>query len=167
MSNKKKELLESLVEFKKKYDRLPTRQDFEAKKITPSYRTYFRIFKNTKNIAKQVDLYERDELVFKEERKEETTPNKATNRITKFRCPFCGSHIQQPFEWATCKTYILMRLVGLIGNNSTNGDYTNAIFDSLFRIFGDGHKDVEFSLRHEGYFETYQKRVGAYENRKA
>ena len=155
-----KEMLESLVEFKKKHGCLPTRKDFEALKITPSYRTYYRVFKNAKNMAKQVDLFERGELVFEDERKEESMPNKATDRITKFRCPFCGSHIQQSFDWATCKTTIIMKLVKLIKNNSSNGDYAPVVFDCLATIFGEGHQDVEYSLRHEGYFEAYQKRVG-------
>lgn len=159
MAFNKKKLLDGLLRFKKAVGRLPCKQDFETKAITPSYRTYLRAFESLENMEKQLDLYERGELVFKDERRVELTPNKATKRKSNFSCPFCGSNIQKPFDYCTCKDLIIWRLVDLIKSHSTDTEYCHAVFDCLAKTFGAAHQEVENALRREGFFAAYQMRV--------
>jgi len=156
--NTKQDLLEKLRLFKAEYGRLPTRGDFEDKLIEPSFMTFHRTLGNAEAMAKALDLYERGEMVFeKRELKSEVSKSKKV-----FQCVFCGSRTQKPFDYATCKDYIISRLIDLIKRNSENSDYTAAIFDSIAKIFGPGdetNETAERALRNEGYFEAYRKRT--------
>lgn len=171
-NSKQKKLLDALKHFKAEHGRMPTRKDFKDKLIEPSYVTFFRVFGSVEKMAKELDLYERGETVF--ENPEEQAEGKEQfpdsegglppiRHIRKprvpFRCGFCGGNIQKSFEWATARSYIIYRLIGLIKNNPGNGEYTPAIFDALAKIFGASNNEVEKGLRKEGYYEAYLKRI--------
>jgi len=152
----KSDLITRLIQFKDENGRLPTRKDFKGKRITPNKNVYYKIFGDMKNAAKQVDLLQQGELVF-EAGKSVWHPALKGYR---FRCPFCGSGLQAPFNYATCKDYILSRFMDHIKNNLKNKDYLDAVFDCLASVFGEANADVEKALRAEGFFSAYQKRNG-------
>ncbi len=160
MKNTKQNLLEMLSLFKAENNRLPTRQDFEAKRIEPSFMTFYRILGNVEAWAKELDLYERGETVFNDPREgAESFYAEASKTKTEFRCVWCGGYIQKPFNYENAKSYIVYRLIRQIKDNPGNGDYQAAVFDSLARIFGTGSEYVEKELRNEGLFNAYQERI--------
>jgi len=151
MSYSKKELINKLIEFENERGHLPTRQDFKVKKITPSHATFYRIFNGKENMIKELELYKKGELVF-------DTKEKIFEKKPKFRCPFCGSSIQEPFDYNTCKDTIRRRLIDRLNKNG-NKDYSNGVIDSLVDVLGRRNQEVEQALRKEGLLGAYLERL--------
>lgn len=53
----KKDLISILIKFKKKHGRLPSKDDFAAKRIQPSMRTFQRKFGTIRNALEEADKY--------------------------------------------------------------------------------------------------------------
>jgi hypothetical protein len=157
LSYSKQDLLGNLIEFKKKHNRYPTTEDFEKKKITPTRKAFYRKFGNMKKAFGEADLFEKGELVFIQEKK-------VSRRPTPFGCPFCGSYLQKPFDYATCKHYIIIRFMELLNNNN-NRDYSNAVFDCFLAVFGPGNLEAENALRKEGFLKEYLERQESMNNK--
>ena len=157
MSYSKQDLLGNLIEFKKNYNRYPTTEDFETKKITPTRKAFYRKFGDMNKACEEADLFEKGELVFNQE-------DKISRKSTKFRCPFCGSHLQEPFDYATCKHYIMMRFMELLKKDN-NRDYSNAVFDCFLAVFGPGNLEAEDALRNEGFLKEYLERQKSINNK--
>lgn len=161
MSYSKQDLLDRLIAFKNEHNRYPTRQDFRSKKITPSKNVFYRIFGSMENTFKQAELFESGELVLEEKQKTRHTISKKIG----FSCPFCGSDIQKPFDYATCKTYIILRFVEHIKKNHANKDYLNGIFDCMASVFGRDHRDVERAIGEAGFLKAYLNRQESKNNK--
>lgn len=157
MSYSKQDLLGNLIEFKKNYNRYPTTEDFETKKITPTRKAFYRKFGNMKKAFEATDLFEKGELVFIQE-------DKFSRRSTPFRCPFCGSYLQKPFDYATCKHYIILRFMEFLNNNNKR-DYSNAVFDCFLAVFGPGNLEAEDALRKGGFLKEYLERQESMNNK--
>jgi len=151
MSYSKEKLIKRIIEFKDNYGRIPTREDFKAKRITPSHTTFHRIFGDWKNMIRELELYEKEELVFDD--KEKNFENQPM-----YTCPYCDSQIQQPIYSDSLRIIITMRLIGLLNKNG-NRDYANAVFDFFIAVFRRGNPEVEEALRKEGLFKAYLKRL--------
>jgi len=156
MSYSKQELVEALIEFDKKNDRYPTRQDFKAKRITPSKNTFYRIFGNMENAIKQARLYEKGDLVLEEDRK--IRPTKAISTKSGFQCSFCGSYTNNAEEYySSLTTIIINRFVDLL--NSHNGKtYFDGVLDCIFKVFGTRNSKIRNALRAAGYLEKFEHR---------
>ncbi len=155
MAYSKIELLDRLAAFQELHGRYPTRIDFRSKKITPSKNAFYSAFGNMPNAIKQAGLYSRGLLPTEEEKRRVRT----SRSKDKYRCPWCGSNMQRPFDYATCSTYLRLRFVGLLKKSSSNTEYRKAVFDCLVSVFGAGHRELERALGEEGYLETYSERI--------
>ena len=151
MSYSKEKLIKRIIEFKDNYGRFPTREDFKAKRITPSHTTFYRIFGGRENMIREFELYENGELVF--DAKEKTFENQP-----KYRCPYCDSQVHQPIYSNSLSIIITMRFIDLLNKNG-NKDYANAVFDCFAKVFRVGNPEVEEALRKEGLFKAYLKRL--------
>lgn len=147
--------MEALIEFKARENRYPTRRDFDMNNIKPGKSTFYKFFGSMEKAIERTELYLAGELIIEDRRKEPSEPIKKGD----FQCPFCGSKSQKFFDWATCKAYILSRFMNLIKKNYDNQDYVNAAFDCIVSVYGNENKEVESSLRAEGYYKAYQDRV--------
>ena len=155
MAYSKMELLDKLTAFQELHGRYPTRIDFRSKKITPSKNAFYAAFGNMPNAIKLAGLYSRGILPTEEEQREVRT----SRSKDKYRCPWCGSDQQRPFDYATCSYYIRQRFLELLKKIPLNSEYQNAVFDCLLSVFGAGHRELERALGEAGFLDEFSERV--------
>jgi len=149
----KEGITEELNKFRSRYNRYPTRGDFNEKKIAPSRHVFYRIFGSMDRAIK----YARDLWI--EERKEgceEDTKRIKARTPMGFQCPFCGSYIHGVEEYYEALNRTLsMRFIGLLKNRQEGLGHLDAVVDSLRAIFGDNNDLVEDALVKNGPPEAY------------
>ena len=155
MSYSKKELIEVLIEFKNDYGCYPTRQDFKAKKITPSKNTFYRVFGSMENAIKQAELYEKGELIPEDER--EIKSIKAVSKKGGFQCAFCGNYTNGADGYYSSMAKILaMRFIKLLKSNKGQ-NYFDGVMDCIYGVFGGKNPVIREALRSAGYLETFEQ----------
>lgn len=158
MSYKKQELIEALIEFKSKHGRYPTRQDFKAKRITPSKNVFYRNFGNMESAIKQAELVERGELIVEDE--QEIKSIKPSSKKGTFQCPFCGSYTTDSEKYYSNLTRTLaMRFVDLLNSNNEQ-KYSDGVMDCIYKVFGGRNLTVRQALRSSGLLEKFEQRYG-------
>ena len=160
MSYSKKELIEALIEFKNEYGRYPTRQDFKAKKVTPSKNTFYRGLGSMENAIKQAELYVDGELIIEDER--EIKSIKAVSKKGGFQCAFCGNYTNGADEYYSSMAKILaMRFIKLL-KSSKGQNYFDGVMDCIYEVFGGENPVMRKALRSAGYLETFEQQFRSY-----
>jgi len=156
MSYSKQELIEALIEFKNKYGRYPTRQDFKAKRITPSKNVYYSKFRSKEKAIEQAELYEKGELIIEDELQIRSI--KPISKKGGFQCSFCGNWTSGIEKYYSSLTRILtMRFINLLKSNDEQS-YFNGVMDCIHAVFGGKNQVMREELRSAGYLDTFEKR---------
>ncbi len=161
MPYSKQELIEALIEFKNEYGRYPTRKDFKAKKITPSKNTFYRVFGSMENAIKQVELYEKGELIPEDER--EIKSIKAVSKKGGFQCAFCGNYTNDADKYYSSMAITLsMRFIKLLKSRKGQGPFDGVMDSIYYAVFGGKNPVMRGALRSAGYLETFEQQFRSY-----
>lgn len=186
-SYEKEDLIKALIDFRNDHGvNFPTKKDWEAGKIKPSMRTFHRKFESLENAVMEAGkfksvsdydnhLYEEEQVrevkkykrKFKNknsptERNDEDIPKHKNRRCTAnqrsgFPCPFCGGNVSYKTEYhSSLATILIGRFVDLL--NSNNGpDYSCAVMDCVFKVFGPVNPIMRKEMESAGYLEKYDR----------
>ena len=160
MSYSAQEILEKLIEYKKKHGHYPTRSDFKNKNGLPSKNTIYRQFGTIENAVKQAVLFERGELNVEEVERKSIKP---ISKKGGFRCPFCGNYTSNAEKYYSSLTIILTtRLTDLL-KSKTRPCCTESVMDCIQKVFGTKNLVVRKVLNDIGCLEKFDQQFSVNE----